>query len=269
MEAVLSLQRLIAQRHAQGLGLPSQAGLPLNQTLLSLNAGPLLHLLLALLDLAPRRQHHVSGVQVAHELLPGVGVLGFVVEPLQRSLIHQFLDVFEHNRQLMGKGIPFDLRFVAVEPDDSLGLLVLNVLGADFESDRNAFEFPMIELPARIVVVPQVDVHSDIGLLEILVECVGSSVDFFLFTLEGNRHDDHLVVSCPWRQHQPFVVSVVHRHYSDRAGCETPTRLPHQLLLLLYVLEHNVKHFGEVLAEVVGSCSLNSPSVFGNPSLYG
>lgn len=60
------------------------------------------------------------------------------------------------------------------------------------------------------------------------------------------------------RKDKALVVSMDHGQDSDGAGCETPGVLVHQLALLLLVLKRNVEHLGEVLAEVVGSGTLNS-----------
>jgi hypothetical protein len=94
VEALLPSQRLIAQRHAQGLSLPSQVVLSLSSQLLGLDARSLLHLLLALLDLAPGGKDDVSGVKVGHEILPVSCLFGLIIEALHCSLIHAFLDLF-------------------------------------------------------------------------------------------------------------------------------------------------------------------------------
>ncbi len=109
--------------------------------------------------------------------------------------------------------------------------------------------------------------NPNVSLLQTLVQSVCSSVDFFLFAFEGNWHDDDLDIGCSWGQDQAFIITMIHGHDSDRAGCKTPTGLPHKLLLLLLIFEDDVEHFGEVLAEVVGGSCLNGSSVFGNPGL--
>jgi len=109
VETVFSLQRFVVQRNTQCLGLSSQTYLPFNHTLLGLDSCPLLDLFFAFLDLTPGSQDHISCIQVGHEFFPIDGLLSFLLEPLKSLLVHQFLDVLEHDGQLVGQSIPFDL----------------------------------------------------------------------------------------------------------------------------------------------------------------
>lgn len=59
-------------------------------------------------------------------------------------------------------------------------------------------------------------------------------------------------------QHESHVVSVDHGENPDGPGCDSPGVLESQLLLTwpLGVLKHDLKHPGEVLAQMVGSSTL-------------
>lgn len=60
-------------------------------------------------------------------------------------------------------------------------------------------------------------------------------------------------------QHKPHVVSVDHSEDTDGPSGDSPGVLVRQLFLawLLRVLEHNIKHLGEVLAQMVGCGTLS------------
>ena len=58
-------------------------------------------------------------------------------------------------------------------------------------------------------------------------------------------------------QHKSFVVAMYHDHNADGASCQSPRILEGKLLLLrLRVLERDVKHLREILAQVMGRGSL-------------
>ena len=62
-----------------------------------------------------------------------------------------------------------------------------------------------------------------------------------------------------------------HDHDTNAACAETPRVLPHEALAvgLVRVLDDNVEHLGEVLAETVGSCGLDTTTRCGNETLDG
>lgn len=103
--------------------------------LFSLNSWSFLDFLLALFDFAPGSQNNVSRVQIGHEFLPIVCCFCFIIESLQSFLIHCFLDVLEHDWELMGKSFPFDLWFFTIESDNCFNFLILDVFGSNLKSD--------------------------------------------------------------------------------------------------------------------------------------
>lgn len=184
---------------------------------------------------------------MGHEFLPSVGSFSLIVESLQSSLIHELLNVFKHNGELMGKCFPLDLWFITIESYNCFNFIILDVFRTNLESDWHTFKFPMIEFPSRIVVISQIDLHSNVSLFQTFIQSISSCIDLFFFSFERNRNNDNLHISYSWRKYQAFIVSVIHSHDTDRASSETPRCLPYKFLLLLLVFEHDVEHFSEVL----------------------
>ena len=125
----------------------------------------------------------------------------------------------------------------------------------------------MIEFPSWIVVVSQINLDSKVSLLQIFVKSIGSSIDLLLFSFEWDRHNNYLHICNSWRKHKTFIVSVIHCHDTDWSSGKTPRCLPYKFLFLFLILENNIKHFCEVLTQVVRGGSLYSSSIFRYPSL--
>lgn len=60
---------------------------------------------------------------------------------------------------------------------------------------------------------------------------------------------------------------MIHSHDTDRSSSKTPWSLPYEFLLLFLIFKDNIKHFCEILTQIVRSSSLYSSSIFRNPSL--
>lgn len=152
-------------------------------------------------------------------------------------------------------------------PDHNSNLFVLDIFGTNFEPDGNTFEFPVVELPSRVVVISEVDLNANISLFQVFEELICSVVDAFFFSLERNGNNDDLNVGYSGRKHKTLVIAVVHHHNTDRPSGKPPTGLPDVFLLFLLVFEDYFEHFCKILAEVVGSCGLDGSSVLRNPGL--
>ncbi|KAH3664938.1 hypothetical protein OGATHE_003753 [Ogataea polymorpha] len=124
------------------------------------------------------------------------------------------------------------------------------------------------EFPSWRVVVSEVGDRTDIGLFESRVQLGASFVELVLNLLRGlvsdtNRNDHHLVLSHPWRNDQTLVVGMDHHHDTNNSGRKTPRRLMCIYFRMLWtkrVLNRDVEHLGEVLAEVVRGGTLNTPA---------
>lgn len=80
----------------------------------------------------------------------------------------------------------------------------------------------------------------------------------------------HLEASHSGWQHESHVISVDHGENTDGPGCDSPRVLESQLLLArpLGVLKHNLKHLGEVLAQMVGRGTLRKRGLLLQCNVY-
>lgn len=80
---------------------------------------------------------------------------------------------------------------------------------------------------------------------------------------------NYLYTGHSWRQHQASVVPVNHCHDTDRSGSQSPWVLIHVLLLLrVRVLNHNLKHLGEVLTQMMRGAPLNGTATGADVGLH-
>lgn len=76
---------------------------------------------------------------------------------------------------------------------------------------------------------------------------------------EKDRDDHDLLLRHSVRTHEALVVAVRHDKYAHRASGEPPGGLPRLLEFVFLVLLTDVKHFGEVLTQIMGSSCLDGP----------
>ena len=127
----------------------------------------------------------------------------------------------------------------------------------------------MVELPARVVVVPVVNLGAHAERQQLTHNFLRLLNDLRSFFLAGDRHHDDLGRRHAWRQDEAFVVTVPHDHHSDAPGGQSPRVLPGELLLSLLVLEPNIEHLAEVLPQTVRGRALDSSSVGRDEALDG
>ena len=143
-------------------------------------------------------------------------------------------------------------------------LLDLVLPGPDLQSDGNSLQLPVVVLPAGAVVLPQVGPHPHPRLLQLLLVLQTLGVQRLPVLLlqvvgEAAGDDDHLDAGHPGGQHQAVVVGVHHHHHTDSPGGDAPAVLEHVLLGPgLGVLERQLEHLAEALAEVVTGGALDS-----------
>ena len=62
---------------------------------------------------------------------------------------------------------------------------------------------------------------------------------------------------------------MLHNHDTNWSGCKPPTGLPNKTFLFLFIFKLDTEHFGKVLSQIVTGSSLNSTTIFIDPSLNG
>mmetsp|Transcript_4563 Transcript_4563/g.9404 ORF Transcript_4563/g.9404 Transcript_4563/m.9404 type:complete len:237 (+) Transcript_4563:451-1161(+) len=155
-------------------------------------------------------------------------------------------------------------------------LALRDVHGADLQPHRHTLHLPVVELPARCL-VPVVQPHTDASLLELSgvgrCGCVqGLPVFRGSGRLDADRHDDHLQAGHLRRKHQSLVIAVHHDHDPNCSLRYAPRVLVGMLAQfpcgVVGVLEGDVEHLREVLAQVVRGGSLDGPPCHRDESLH-
>merc|ERR1711935_1101220 len=81
--------------------------------------------------------------------------------------------------------------------------------------------------------------------------------------------NDHLYFGNSWRQYESLIITMHHDHHSNSSSSDTPTVLMYVHFFSscrIWVFECDVKHFTEVLPQVMAGGSLNSPTTGPNIS---
>ena len=129
--------------------------------------------------------------------------------------------------------------------------------------------FPVIELPAGGISIPQICLCTDIGGAEALSQLLAFIINSFALLVgrlrsDTARYDDGLDTSYPWREDESLVVAVDHDHNTDTPGRQTPRVLPDVDFAptdgVIRVLYKDIKHVrvGEVGSEAVRGGALNT-----------
>lgn len=270
------------ERVAKRLGAHRRGALVLLLAIVGRASRVFLDVVLALGAIAPGHQAELLVVQSRHKVLPFFDA--------SNGLVHLGLGALKH-LALHGVHGLLDTLLEVIERDGKLGarvtahdrdLLLLQVLGADLKTKGHTAQLPVVELEARGIVIAQIRLGLDTGLLQAGRDVLAGVVDevkIGLGRLDGQTagDDDGLIKRDAGREDQTLVVTVDHDHDADRAGRQTPRVLPDVDLLGLIgrggrglgVLDRDVKHVGEVLAETVGSTALDSTARGGDEAFDG
>ena len=221
-------------------------------------------------------EDNILVVESGHDILPLGDLEAVLAERGLGLVVHVLLDGLEQLRHLGGQLGDGDrallARVAAGIRDDVLG----GVLGSELDAERDALELPVVELPRGSVALAGVDVGADAGLLEggeELVNLLHVRVLLLGRHLGGETDgdEDGLDLGDTGREDETLVVTVDHDHDTDDTGGQTPRVLPDMdvLALLGGVLDSDVEHLGEVLAQAVRSGALDTATVGRNVALDG
>ena len=254
----------------------SLLGLGALSSLVRAASGELLDLVLAVGDKAVRDENDVLGVESGDDVLPLLDLEAVLAERSLGLVVHVLLDGLEELGDLggeLGDGDGALLAGVAAGVrDDVLG----GVLGTELDAEGNTLELPVVELPGGSVALTSVDVGADTGLLEGGEELV-NLLHVCVLLLgrhlggEADGDEDGLDLGDTRREDETLVVTVDHDHDTDDTGGQTPRVLPDVdvLALLGGILDGDVEHLGEVLAQAVRGGTLDTTAVGRNVALDG
>lgn len=158
------LDGVLLEWHAQCLGRPCQWVFSIEESFFSLNSWSFLDLLFAVLVLAPWCQNNVLLVQFSHELFPVDSCLLLIVQSVYSVLIHVSLNLFQKFSQWLDKIVLRKLKFFTIVSENTSDFILFNVFWTQLNSNWDALEFPVVVLPAWVVIVSVVVVNSDIRL---------------------------------------------------------------------------------------------------------
>mmetsp|Transcript_4968 Transcript_4968/g.12067 ORF Transcript_4968/g.12067 Transcript_4968/m.12067 type:complete len:440 (+) Transcript_4968:100-1419(+) len=268
---------LVLVRHTQALRAHLQATSDLD--ILRLLLRLVLDHLFALRIAAEGHEDELALVEVRAEVLPLVHRNQPLISLLQGAVVHLGVDIIEGALDVLDEfgDIARDLSRFGIR-DVSLGhdeRALLNVHGPELDAQGDALHLPVVELPAwGMVTLIKLDANARLRELHVEIHCgVFHLVPLRVRagSLQADSHNDHLEAS-NWRwQHQAFVVTMHHGHYADRSLRDAPRVLIRKLLLLprsvIGILELDLEHLREVLAEVVRRCTLNSTPRRGDEGL--
>lgn len=138
---------------------------------------------------------------MSYELLPVTGLFDLVIEPGQCSVVHVLLDFVEQCCQFVLKMIPFQLHFVSIVSYNTLDLLVFHIFWSELQSDWHSLYLPTVELPAWIVIVPVIKMHSQSTLLELGAKSPSFFDNIFFLAFERDWDYYDLDIGHSWRQY--------------------------------------------------------------------
>lgn len=221
-------------------------------------------------------ENDVLGVESGDNVIPLLDLEAVLAEGDFGLVVHILLNGLEKLGDLggeLGDGDGALLAGVAAGvADDVLG----GILGTELNTKGNTLELPVVELPGGGVALAGVHVGADASLLEggeELVNLLHVRVLLLSGHLggEADGDEDGLDLGDTGREDQTLVVTVDHDHDTDDTGRETPRVLPDVdvLALLGGILDGNVEHLGEVLAQAVRGGTLDTTAVGGNVALDG
>ena len=196
-------QRLLVEGQTERLSRSTQSGSFTRGGLGSgsIRSSSLLDLLLALNALTPGSQHHVT-VEVLHEALP-VGHMADVGITVTASLVQKrsldggegFLSTLGNLRPLYGE-LASGSGIVTTSKDN---LLLLEVLGANFNTERHSLLLPVVELPAGIVVLTVVELHTHSCIQQKVTQFLGLEMNMDIIYVKTRASRQPLKNRCTYQ----------------------------------------------------------------------
>lgn len=132
---------------------------------------------------------------------------------------------------------------------------------------------PVVKLPSRSVPLPQISLCPDTRCHQFPLQLQTRIINRLVLSLtltQPNRDNCDLLKGDSGRQDETLVITVDHDHDTQRTGGETPRVLVRvqSTLRLVWRLDGNVKHLGEVLSQVVGSSGLDTSARGGDETFH-
>jgi hypothetical protein len=218
----------LVEGNAQRLGTHGRST-GINLLALDLTRTEFLDLVLAVGDQAVGNDTGVLCVEGRDKVLPLGDDLAVVAELVRSLAEHVVLDGLEKSRDVLAEVGDGDFALAggelvtAGDGDDVLGA----VLGAEFDTEGDTLEFPVVELPAGALVVAHVGLGTDTSLEQDFLDGVGLGVVLLAILSGGlcgdaNGDNDGLDLGDAGRDNQTLVVPGGENHDTDGTGGKTP-----------------------------------------------
>mmetsp|Transcript_43709 Transcript_43709/g.95592 ORF Transcript_43709/g.95592 Transcript_43709/m.95592 type:complete len:329 (-) Transcript_43709:28-1014(-) len=215
----------------------------------------------------PRRAARVGPLKRLLHLVVAFDLKRLRLQPRLRRRQQLSLHLLQLLRHCLSKVVVVGQReLVAARALDADQRARLHVARANLHAQRDAATLPLEVLRARAHRVAMVHEHAHASHLHLSHGSVHKRHERrvvlrrLLRTL-GDGHHHHLGRRNGRRQHEAGVVRVRHNERADEARAHAPRGCPHELLLVLVVLERHVKGLCKVLAEKVRGARLKGPAV--------
>src|SRR5271156_4317326 len=188
------------------------------------------------------------------------GLVGIRFAERERAVEERLLDFCELLHHSRGNSLLRDERFAffagaiaARQHYRAFG----DVFGAEFQAQRDAAHFPIVEFEAGAGAFALVELDADSGVHQFLAQPVRAFQDTgFFFVRLKNRDDYQLDGRQARRENQSLVITMHHDDGANEAGGEAPGSGPAVLQHAAFIEVANFERFREVLAEIVGGAGL-------------
>ena len=193
------------------------------------------------------------GSHFLFDLFQGGAGVGVVLQVALGLLIQPLVNGVQHPGHGVLNAIQRDEGLLAVVPAHQYALVLLYVLGAQFQPEGHALHLVLGKLPAGGI-VRSVHLYPEPGRSQPVRHClVGLNHAFFML---GYGDNDDLDGGDAGGQHQAAVVPVGHNNAADHAGRHAPGGLEGVMGLVVLAGEGDVKGLGEAVPEVVAGTAL-------------
>jgi len=137
--------------------------------------------------------------------------------------VHVGVNLIERFCDRLTKTNLAQLELLSVVTNGYFYFVICEVFCANFDSNRSAFNFPVVELETWIVVFSIVNLNSDTRSFKLFRKFVRFVHDLLaIVILEKNGNNNYLNLSYSWGEYDTCVVRVNHNHGADRSGRKTP-----------------------------------------------
>mmetsp|Transcript_16690 Transcript_16690/g.27253 ORF Transcript_16690/g.27253 Transcript_16690/m.27253 type:complete len:413 (+) Transcript_16690:299-1537(+) len=222
-----------------------------------------------MLSTTPGGEDEIVKFEVGDKVFPFGDLDQVIIAELQCLGEHALLHLIQLLGNSLSQIINANINLFTTETNHQTHLFVLQITRTNLDTDWHTLLLPMSILPTGVVDRTIIQLASNILILQLLENASTIILEVLQWMLLTNNGHNHRLQWGNLRgQDQSGIISMDHNHNTNSTSGQSPTRLPCNLSLALFILIIDIKHLTKVLSQMMTRGTLNRTSSHWHIRLY-